>query len=128
MEKYLVSIEFRYSDAPKHEDGHTSRRNTVTIGVYDNFDEACTEGNKALVVMESKYKLNPNRNKRKRFSKNGGCFGSKKSLVSNLAYLQTPFAFYANITTLSFGDVSETIEAVTASLNRYRAFKSKQEE
>ena len=35
MEKYLVRIEFRYSDAPETEDGCTSKSKEVTIGVYD---------------------------------------------------------------------------------------------
>ena len=40
MEKYLVAIEFRYSDAPKFEDRGTSNSKTITIGVYDRIDEA----------------------------------------------------------------------------------------
>ena len=35
MEKYLVKIEFRYSDAPETEDGSTTRNKIVTVGVYD---------------------------------------------------------------------------------------------
>ena len=38
MEKHLVTIEYRYSDAPKHEDDYTSRTKKKTIGVYDDFD------------------------------------------------------------------------------------------
>ena len=41
MEKYLVKIEFRYSDAPETEDGYTCKTKAVTIGVYDTFEDAC---------------------------------------------------------------------------------------
>lgn len=48
-------------------------------------------------------------NTKERFSKNGGCFGSKKSLVSSLWHLKMPFEFFAKIDTLSYEDTEETI-------------------
>jgi hypothetical protein len=72
MEKHLVTIEFRYLDAPKFEHDTTNKKRTVTIGVFNDFDTACKEGNNILELMESKFKLNPNWNRRERFSKNGG--------------------------------------------------------
>lgn len=44
MEKFLVTIEFRYSDAPKYE-GESSQYITkeITIGVFDTRDEANVE-------------------------------------------------------------------------------------
>lgn len=99
MEKYLVQIEFRYSS-------DMSKDKITTIGVFDTFEEACINGNNLLRFLESKYNLHmfPNGIKaiKERFSKNGGCFESKKTLVSNLAYLQTPFGFYAKIETLHY--------------------------
>lgn len=123
MEKYLVTFEFRYSDAPKNEDDYTSRNKTITIGVYDDFDEACKEGNKVLEVLESKYKPNPNYNRKERFSKNGGCFGSRQTLISNLGYIQTPFTFYAKIETLKYLDFEQGVNEVVASLKRYVKYK-----
>lgn len=41
MEKYLVAIEFRYSDAPRYEDDYTNKNKEITIGMFDNF-EPCT--------------------------------------------------------------------------------------
>lgn len=35
MEKYLVKIEFRYSDAPETEDGSTSKNNVLTTGGFN---------------------------------------------------------------------------------------------
>ncbi len=125
MEKYLVTIEFRYHDAPRHEDDYTSRSNKITIGVYDDFDKACENGNKVLENLESKFDLHefPNGKgfaKRERFSKNGGCFGGKKDLVTNLAYLRTPFQFFVKISTLKYGDVDSVIDDVVDSVERYK--------
>lgn len=127
MEKYLVKIEFRYSDAPETEDGSTSKNKMVTIGVYDTFEDACLNGNNMLEILESKFELHqfPDGRKasKKRFSKNGGCFGSKNTLVTNLAYLKTPFEFYAKIETLKYNSIDDAIEDVVSSSKRYRNYE-----
>lgn len=127
MEKYLVKIEFRYSDAPKTEDRSTSKNKIVTIGVYDTFEDACRNGNNLLETLESKFKLHqfPDGSKasKERFSKNGGCFGSANTLATNLAYLKTPFEFYAKIETLKYDPIDEAIEDVVSSSKRYRGYK-----
>lgn len=128
MEKYLVTIEFRYSDAPKNEYNITHHSKTITIGVFDEFDTACVEGNKALEIFESNFKLNSNWNKKERFSKNGGAFGNKHTLISNLAYLQTPFEFYAKIETLKYLPVEESIEDVLQAVDRYKKYKTSLED
>ena len=128
MEKYLVRIEFRYSDAPETEDGYTSKIKKVTIGVYDTFEDACQNGNNLLEVLESKFKLHqfPDGSKasKKRFSKNGSYFGGKNTLVTNLAYLKTPFEFYATIETLKYDPIDEVIENVVSASKRYRDYES----
>lgn len=128
MNKELVTIEFRYHDRPKgeHDGGHRSK--TITIGVFDSFDEACIEGNKAMEKFEARFKLNPNWNRRERFSKNGGCLGSRKTLISSSAYLQTPFTFFAKITTLKYDSVDETIDEVLKGLKRYKEYKNSEQE
>ena len=127
MEKYLLAIEFRYSDAPKYENDLTSKNKTVTIGVYENFDDACLNGNILLEKLESKFPIHtfPNGTsaKKDRFSKNGGCFGGKNTLVTNLAYLKTPFEFYANITTLKYDVIDDIINDVVDATKRYRKYK-----
>ena len=127
MKKYLVKIEFRYYDAPKTEDEYTSKTKKVTIGVYDTLEEACKNGNNLLEVLESKFELHqfPNGTKasKERFSKNGGYLGSKKDLVSNLAYLKTPFEFYAKIETLEYSPIEEVIENVVSASKRYMDYK-----
>lgn len=117
MKKYLVTIEFRYYTNPINEDHVRDYKNkTITIGVYDTMGESIAEGNKAIEVLESRFKLHTFHNGsnaiRDRFSKNGGCFGSGKSLITNLAYLKTPFDFYAKIDTLHYECLEQTISNV----------------
>lgn len=80
--------------------------------------------------LESKFELHQFPNGRiaikERFSKNGGPFSSKKDLITNLAYLKTPFEFYAKITTLRYDDVGETIADVVSAVNRYKEYKNAQ--
>jgi len=125
MTKELLTIEFRYSDVAKGEHDSDYKTKRITIGVYDTLDEAIVEGNKALEVFEKHFKLNPNWNTKDRFSKNGGCFGEPKRLITALAYLQTPFDFYAKITKLTYGDVDETIGEVLEAVKRYNEYQSK---
>lgn len=128
MKKYIVTIEFRYSDAPRHEDDFTSRNKEITIGIYDDFDSACIGGNDLIKSLESKFKLHVfpkgrGTAKKERFSKNGGAFGSKRDLITNLAYLQTPFAFFAKIKTLNYDPIDEVLDDVVSSCKRSRAYK-----
>ena len=129
MEKFLLTIEFRYKEIPKSDILSEHKSKTTTIGVFDDFDTACIEGNKLLSNLESKFPLHvfPNGKgvaKKERFSKNGGCFGSKKNLITRLAYLKTPFEFYAKIETLKMDDIEETIEGVVDSIKKYRENKT----
>jgi len=127
MEKYLVTIEFRYSDAPIADWDSTSKSKTITIGVYDSFEDACLNGNLLLEKLEGKFDIHtfPNGSKarKERFSKNGGCFGGKYTLVSNSA----PFAFYAKIETLKYASVDETIDDVINARKRYIKYKTELE-
>lgn len=122
MEKYLVTIEFRYNDAPKYNGEHPEYiSKTITLGVFDTRDEANLSGNKALEIFEKHFKLNPNYNyKKERFSNNGGCFGNPNDLITDLGYLQTPFSFFAKITPLKYNDVEQTIIDVIEATNMYK--------
>lgn len=124
MEKYLVSIEFRYKDADRSGEDYNNRSKTVTIGVYDNFDNACDAGNRLLEKLEGKFKLHkfPDGSyaskTKNRFSLRGGCFGSKQDLITDLAYLKTPFNFYAKITTLNIDPVEDVLETIKGANQR----------
>lgn len=115
--KQLLTIEFRYNYINKYDELVYNTR-TITIGVYDTFEKAANAGNKMLEGLESRFKLNPNWNTKERFSKNGGSFRSKKDLITNLGYLQTPFAFYAKIEALKYDDVNDVVDEVTAAIKQ----------
>ena len=115
MNEYLVTIEFRYSDIPNSY-GSTCRSNTITIGVYGTLEEAITEGNNSLEVFEKQFKLNTAWNRKERFTK-------QVRLISELAYLQTPFNFFAKITTLQYSNLEEKINNVVTSTKRYKQYK-----
>jgi hypothetical protein len=132
MTKELVTIEFRYRDKPKgeYDSGHPSK--TITIGVFDTLEEAIVEGNKALEVFEKHFKIHVfpkgNEANKDRFGKSNGCFGSATRLVTPLAYLQTPFDFYAKITKLTYGEVEQTITEVLEANKRYKEHKLLEQE
>lgn len=132
MTKELVTIEFRYYDKPKNENFSGSETKTITIGVFDTLDEAIIEGNKAIEVFEKHFKLHSFPNGRiatkDRFSKNGGCFGSANRLITPLAYLKTPFDFYAKITQLKYDDVEQTILNVLEARKNYIKYKKSLED
>ena len=124
MEQYLVTIEFRYSDAPKT--GEESERyisKKITIGVFDTRELANEAGNKELDKFEAKFKMNPHYNKKERFSMRGGCFGSPNNLVTGLGYIQKPFDFYAKIERLKYGDIDEEIDDAISARKRYVEYK-----
>lgn len=128
MTKELVTIEFRYHDKPKYDEHSGSETKTITIGVFDTFEEAIIEGNKALEVFEKHFKLNTAWNKKDRFGKNNGCFGTATRLITDLAYLQTPFNFFAKIQKLAYSDVEQTIFEVLDATERYREYKISEKE
>jgi hypothetical protein len=127
MKKELVTIEFRYNKKPKGEWDTEYPSKMVTIGVFDTLEEAIIEGNKALEKLENRFKLHvfPSLKvaSKERFSKNGGCFGSAKKLITDMAYLRTPFSFFAKIETLHFFDVEETINEVLQNVEEYKEYK-----
>ena len=104
----------------------------ITQPIKPHCEEACKEGNKALEFLESKFKIHvfPNGNKAKkaRFSKNGGACGGKHDLVTNLAYLKTPFNFYAKITTLNLDPLEEKVNEVLKCVEECKAFKKRERE
>lgn len=123
MEKFLLTIEFRYVDIPDED-----RSKTITIGVFDDFDDACIEGNKLMAKFESRFPMHvfPDSKgvaKKERFSKNGCAFGSPKDLITDSAYLKTPFRFYAQIKTLKMDDIDDTVDSIVNSIKKYRKYK-----
>ena len=122
-DKYLVNIEFRFHTPPTYEQDSGFRSKKITIGVYDTFDEACVNGNRHMEILESKFSLHEfpdgRKAKKERFSEHGGCFGGKKELITNLAYLNTPFEFYARITTLKYHVIDDVLNEVVEAQKNY---------
>lgn len=125
MEKYLVTIEFRYSDAPRSRDYYGEKSKRITIGIYDDFEEACIHGNNLIEKLEDKYPRHTfpdgTQASSRRFSKNGGCFGGKNTLITDMAYLKCPFSFYAKIITLKYDSVDDVLEEIAEA--RIRSIK-----
>ena len=124
MEKYLVTIEFRYSSLPTHEYSGFSRIKKVTIGVFDEIKIACIEGNKQLEIFEKHFQLNPNRKIRERLnpSRIGGL------LITDLGYLETPFEFFLKVETLHFESIEDTINNVVDCVKKYNDFEREEME
>lgn len=121
-EKHLVTIEFRYTTKFINEYKETenkSKNKTITIGLFDTLEEAIIEGNKSLEVLESHFPLHTypsgDKAKKNRFCKNY-IFGQPNKLVTNLAYLKTPFEFFAKIQTLYYANTNDAILSVLSEL------------
>ena len=119
-DEYLVTVDFRYHILGKYKDEIEYKSKEIVIGVYKDFNNACKYGNNFLIKMEKKFNLHVfpggRKAKKERFSKNGGAFGSRKNLITNMAYLKTPFDFFAKITTLHFNNIDLVVDDITDSL------------
>ena len=120
MIKYLLTIEFRYCDAPKYEDDGSGRIKKITIGIYDSFSEACASGNNLMENLESKFDLHVFPDGRVATKHR---FNEQRDLITNLAYLKVGFSFYAKIQKLHLDSVDDAINNVVNSVNSYREYK-----
>jgi len=113
MEKELLTIEFRYHVIPQSEYSHDSESKTITIGVYDTFDEAVKEGNKVLKQLSSMFK-----HLHDKFGYKNGAFGTATRLVADCCngYPQV----FCQITKLNFEGVEDVMNAVFDSEKRYK--------
>ena len=112
--KYLVTIEFRYGVIPQSEYSTDQKFKTVTIGVFDDIDEACSKGNEALVKLSKHFNFRGDR-----FSKNGGVFGSFNNLICNYCAGRTKVSVFCKIDTLNYEDLYEVMEEVIESQSKY---------
>lgn len=130
MKKYLLTLELRYTNVKNDETDYTT--NITTIGVYDEAQEAYNAGNNICELLESKYKTHVfpggNEAKKERFSKNGSCFGSANHLITDLAYLKTPFNFFLKITILKHNNIDEVLKEAEEARKRLIKYKQDQED
>ena len=119
MNKYLVTIEFRYSEVINDEPSYKTK--ILTIGVYNSFENACLNGNNVLKLMENKFKLHEFPDGRKADKER---LNKKNNLIIDLDYLKTPFQFFLKITELKYDEIETVIEYVLKSCERYKNFKN----
>lgn len=119
MEKYLVTINL---DIHRHQPMKTVIsycEKKVTIGVFDEIQIACIEGNKQLEILEKHFELNPNYNTKDRLKPN---VNLGYPIVANW-YLKTPFEFFLKVETLHFESIEDTINNVVDCVKKYKEFK-----
>jgi hypothetical protein len=120
---YLVDLELRYVDQPRDDRGypdHVSK--TITVGIYDTYEEAVEAGNAMLETeLETRFPLNKNWNKKNRFGEKYTMY-----LISDLAYLTTPFNFFAHIKKLEISSISEAVDEALKAGSRYKEWKKKE--
>lgn len=116
---YLVDIKFRYSDWNNEDERSTSKSKTVTIGIFNTYEEAAKAGNEMLETeLESRFPLNRNWRKRDRFGNQ-----YTMNLISELSYLEMPFSFFAHIKKLEISSVSDAINEALKAQERYKQGK-----
>lgn len=121
MKKQLLTIEFRYNDAPKSDNGSTCVNKTITVGIYDTIAEAVDAGNESLIVLAEHFQVRPN----DKFKVNG-LFGFPDRLVTNTCYPTKGVQYFAQIKALNFDDLDQTIADAFKASQRYRDYKISQ--
>lgn len=116
----MVSIEFRYYDAPKF-NRSARKTHTVTVGIYDDLKQAVEAGNKALITLSDSFEV-------REVFKIKGLLGFPDKLVTNTCYAKTGIEFFAKITTLHFDDLPEAISETMQAVERYKAYKKRENE
>lgn len=119
MTKELLTIEFRYHDAPKSFYDCEYKTKIITIGIFDTLDEAIEGGNKVLSVLSKNFEVRAD----DKFKKNY-LFGAPKRLVTNCCYPTKGVQYFAKITSLKFEDLNETIKETFDAFKRYKNQKS----
>ena len=119
IEKELLTVEFRYNDAPSGEYDGGSRSKTVTIGLFDTLDEAIIEGNKIIsLILAKHFKVRGN----DKFKKHGLVGGQPCRLISNCFY-SNGIQYFAKIEKLCFSDIELTILEAKQALKRRKAYR-----
>lgn len=121
MQKELLTIEFRYHDRPNPAGFGEWPDKTITIGVFDTLEEAVEEGNKTIKVLSKYFEVRPDDKFKMKF-----LFGAPKRLVTNTCYPTNGVQYFANITTLKFDNLEDTIAETFAAFERYKEYKREQ--
>lgn len=119
--KELLTVEFRYNDAPNKNgcSGYTEK--TITIGIFDTLEEAIKVGNNILCELSKYFKVKED----DKFMSNY-LFGLPRTLVTNCCYPTKNVRYFAKIQQLQFGDINTTILDAFNAVDRYNDYKSKE--
>lgn len=118
MTKELLTVEFRYHDAPKGEYDSEYKSKTITIGVFDTLEEAITEGNKILNTLSKSFEVRSDDEFKLKH-----LYGAPKRLVTNVSYPTKGIQYFAKIVKLKFDSVDHTVEETFKAWERYRQYK-----
>lgn len=124
MTKELLTVEFRYCDAPQGAHDCEHKYKTITIGVYDTLEEAVKKGNEVVQELSQYFEVRSD----DKFSLNGGIIGSPKRLVSNCCYRTNNVSYFAKITQLDFADMMAAMRKAFEANARYKKYLEEQEE
>lgn len=119
MIKEILTIEFRYKDAPEYEADSEHKTKTLTIGIFDTLEEAVEKGNELLNILSKTFEVRSN----DVFSLHGSFGGYPKRLVTNCSYPTKQIQYFAKISKLEFLDLQETIDQTFEARKRYEQYK-----
>jgi len=123
MKKELLTVEFRYCDAPQDAHDCEHKYKTITIGVYDSLEEAIKKGNEVVQELSQYFEVRHD----DKFSLNGGIIGSPERLVTNYCHQTNGVAYFAKITQLNFTDMPAVIQEAFKAAARYNEYLKEQE-
>lgn len=123
MNKELLTIKFEYYDVPKWDMDSGNTERTITIGIFDTFEEAVAAGNKAVKTLSELLGVE----NKDRFTKYG-LLGFPTRSVCNYFCRSGNILYRAEITPLVFDDLRDMVKEAFEARKRYQAFKKKQEE
>ena len=123
MTKELLTVEFRYHDAPKGEWDSECKTKEITIGIYDTLEEAIKEGNKVLEVLSDTFEVRPDDRFKVRH-----LFGTPQRLVTNCCYTTKGIQYFAKITQLKYEDLGNTVEETFKAYERYVEYERSEQD
>lgn len=119
----LLTIEFRYMDAPENVSLAGCKTKIITIGVFDTILEAVNIGNNMLAILSQHFQVR----KDDKF-KVEGLFGYPNRLVSNCCYPTRGISYFAKITKLNFDGLQESVTDVFNARDRFDEYNRNNKE
>lgn len=116
---YLVQMTLNYNKLDKIENEKSYTSKVHTIGVFNDIDEAYSEGNKVCEELEKRWELNKAYNVKRRLKD-----GWLNNSIGNLAYIKTPFHFNLQVIPLHMGDIAEMLDKVQGEIEELMTWEA----